>query len=62
MTDTSQSVRISRQTFLAAPSMGAVIAGTSSLVPAEAFAQSRPRHFVLREDRFGRIVPVATAD
>jgi hypothetical protein len=31
--------------------------GGISFVPAEACAPSRPRHFVLREDRFGRIFP-----
>jgi hypothetical protein len=61
MTHTSQPARISRRTFLAASCMGTVMAGASGLVPAEAFAQSRPRHLVLREDRFGRIVPVYTA-
>jgi hypothetical protein len=54
---TSQSAQISRRTFLAGVGTGAVMAATSSLLPAGALAQSRPRHFVLREDRFGRIFP-----
>jgi Animal haem peroxidase len=54
---TSQSAQISRRTFLAGAGTGAVMAATSSLLPAGALAQSRPRHFVLREDRFGRIFP-----
>jgi hypothetical protein len=47
----------SRRTFLAVVGAGAVMAATSSRVPTEAFARARPRHFVLREDRFGRIFP-----
>jgi hypothetical protein len=46
-----------RRMFLAAVGTGALTAATSRLVPAQAFAQSRTRHFVLREDRFGRIFP-----
>src|SRR5262245_46318559 len=57
MMHTSQSARISRRTFLAALRTGAVMAATSGFVPAGAFAQLRHRHFVLREDRFGRIFP-----
>jgi Animal haem peroxidase len=45
----------SRRMFLAAVGAGAVMSATSRFVPAQ--AQSRPRHFVLREDRFGRIFP-----
>ena len=54
---TSQSARISRRTFVAGVGTGAVIAVTSSLSLAGVLAQSRPRQFVLREDRFGRIFP-----
>ena len=54
---TSQSARISRRTFVAGIGTGAVIAATSSLPLAGVLAQSRPRQFVLREDRFGRIFP-----
>jgi Animal haem peroxidase len=54
---TGQSARISRRTFLTRVGMGTVMAATSSLPLAGAFAQSRPRQFVLREDRFGRIFP-----
>jgi hypothetical protein len=54
---TSHSARVSRRTFLAGVGTGAVMAATSSLPLAGAFAQSRPRHFVLRENRFGRIFP-----
>jgi hypothetical protein len=54
---TSQSARISRRTFVAGIGTGAVMAATSSLPVAGVLAQSRPRQFVLREDRFGRIFP-----
>ena len=50
--------RTSRRTFLKTLGAGAVVAGTSGLFRArDALAQSRPRQFVLREDRFGRIFP-----
>jgi hypothetical protein len=55
--DINQSAQISRRTFLAALGTGAAMTVSSSFVPAEAFAPLRPRHFVLREDRFGRIFP-----
>src|SRR4029450_7767359 len=54
--DINQSAQISRRTFLAALGTGAAMTVSSSFV-AEAFAPLRPRHFVLREDRFGRIFP-----
>jgi len=55
---TSQSGRISRRTFLRAIGTGAVMASTTSLLTARgAHAQVRPRRFVIREDRFGRIFP-----
>jgi hypothetical protein len=55
--DTSHSAQISRRTFLATLGTGATMTVSSSFVPAKAFAPLRPRHFILREDRFGRIFP-----
>jgi len=43
--------------FLRALGAGAVMVGTSGLRAPGALAQSRPRSFVIREDRFGRIFP-----
>jgi len=48
-----------RRRFLGALGMGAIASGASSLIaPFPAVAQrSRPRAFVIREDRFGRMFP-----
>lgn len=47
-----------RRAFLQTIGTGAVLAGSSGLVTARGvLADSRPRSFVLREDRFGRIFP-----
>ena len=55
---TREPSRISRRTFLAKVGAGAAMAAGSTLMPAgAAVAQPRPRPFVLREDRFGRIFP-----
>ncbi len=55
---TSQSGRISRRTFLAAIGAGAVATSASDLFRAgHAHARPRPRRFVIRDDRFGRIFP-----
>jgi Animal haem peroxidase len=55
---TSQSGRITRRKFLGAIGTGAVMASTTSLFTARgAHAQVRPRRFVIREDRFGRVFP-----
>ena len=54
----SHTGEVSRRTFLWAIGAAAAAAGTSSLLPARhAQAQIRPRRFVIREDRFGRIFP-----
>jgi hypothetical protein len=49
--------QVSRRRFLATLGTGAAMTVSSSFVPAKAFAPLRPRHFVLREDRFGRVFP-----
>jgi heme peroxidase len=51
--------RPTRRRFLGALGVGAIASGASSLIaPVPAVAQrSRPRAFVIREDRFGRMFP-----
>ena len=49
---------IERRAFLRTLGMGALASGASSLTADPALAQrSRPRVFVIREDRFGRMFP-----
>jgi hypothetical protein len=59
MKRSSLSDRLTRRTFLCALGVGAVASGASGLLaPNAAMAQrSRPRAFVIREDRFGRMFP-----
>src|SRR4051812_31344393 len=49
---------MNRRTFLRTVGTGAVLAGSTELFMARGvLADTRPRAFVLREDRFGRIFP-----
>ncbi len=52
-------MKLSRRKFLGTLGAGAVVSGSSSLLPLRrAYAQqSRPQRFVIREDRFGRMFP-----